>query len=177
MLCLTKYHIFVGEKLLVCYHCHEDTSKICGMHWSDWSAHKEIKMSSPRSLQVQEEWKGCLIDSLIFGLISDKGNLIQRRSTWIQGSDYLSGSGIFQDPVQLCRDGLLCLSNTLFNSLRPRRNEQHFADDIFKRIFFNENVWISIKISLKFVPNGLINNIPALVQIMAWRRSGDKPLS
>ena len=27
-----------------------------------------------------------------------------------------------------------------FNTLRPRRNEQHFEDDIFKRIFFNENV-------------------------------------
>ena len=40
-----------------------------------------------------------------------------------------------------------------------------------------ENVWISIKISLKFVPMGTINNIPALVQIMAWRRPGDKPLS
>ena len=26
------------------------------------------------------------------------------------------------------------------------------ADDIFKCIFLNENVWISIKISLKFVP-------------------------
>ena len=63
------------------------------------------------------------------------------------------------------------------NTLRPGRNEQHFTDNIFKRIFFNENVWISIKISLKFVPKGPINNIPALVQIMAWRRSGDKPLS
>ena len=40
-----------------------------------------------------------------------------------------------------------------------------------------KNVWISIKISLKFVSKGLINNIPALVQIMAWRRPGDKPLS
>ena len=48
---------------------------------------------------------------------------------------------------------------------------------IFKCIFFNENVYISIKISLKFVPKGPINNIPALVQIMAWRRTGDKPLS
>ena len=65
----------------------------------------------------------------------------------------------------------------LIYTLRPRRNEQHFADDIFKRIFFKENVWISIKISLKFVPKGPINNIPALVQIMAWRRSGDKSLS
>ena len=64
-----------------------------------------------------------------------------------------------------------------FKTWRPRRNEQHFADDIYKRIFFNENVWISIKISLKFVPKGPISNIPALVQIMAWRRSGDKPLS
>ena len=41
----------------------------------------------------------------------------------------------------------------------------------------NENVIISINISLKFVPKGLINNIPSLVQIMACRRPGDKPLS
>ena len=34
-----------------------------------------------------------------------------------------------------------------------------------------------ITISLKFVPKGLINYIPTLVLIMAWRRSGDKPLS
>ena len=39
------------------------------------------------------------------------------------------------------------------------------------------NVWIQIKISLKFVPKGPINNIPSLVQIMVWRRPGDKPLS
>ena len=64
-----------------------------------------------------------------------------------------------------------------FNTLRPRQNGCHFADDTFKRIFMNENVRISINISLKFVPKGLINIIPALVQIMAWRRPGDKPLS
>ena len=64
-----------------------------------------------------------------------------------------------------------------FNTLRPRQNGCHFVDDTFKRIFMNENVRISINISLKFVPKGLINNIPALVQIMAWRREGDKPLS
>ena len=49
--------------------------------------------------------------------------------------------------------------------------------NLFKCIFLNENVWISIKISLKFVPRGPINNIPSLVQIMAWRRPGDKPLA
>ena len=64
-----------------------------------------------------------------------------------------------------------------FNTLRPRQNGRCYADDTFKRIFLNENVRISIKVSLKFVPKDLINNNPALVQIMAWRRSGDKPLS
>ena len=65
----------------------------------------------------------------------------------------------------------------LINTLRPRQDGRHFPDDIFKWIFLNEIIWISIKISLKFVPSGPINNIPALVQIMAWRRLGDKPLS
>ena len=65
----------------------------------------------------------------------------------------------------------------LINTLRPRQNGRRFADDVFKCIFLNENVWISLKISLKFVPKVPINNIPALVQILAWRRWGDKPLS
>ena len=68
-------------------------------------------------------------------------------------------------------------STTSINTLRPIQNGRHFADDIFKCISLNENVWISIEISLKFVCKGSINNIPALVQIMAWRRPGDKPLS
>ena len=63
------------------------------------------------------------------------------------------------------------------NTLRPRQNGRHFADDILKCIFLNDNVWIPIEISLKFVPKGPIVNIPALVKIMAWRRSSDKPLS
>ena len=41
----------------------------------------------------------------------------------------------------------------------------------------DENIWISINISLNFVPKGPIDHIPALVQIVAWRRPGDKPLS
>ena len=63
------------------------------------------------------------------------------------------------------------------NTLRPWHNGRHFADDIYKWIFLNENVWIPNKISLKFVPQGPINNIPAMVQIMAWRRTGNNPLS
>ena len=65
----------------------------------------------------------------------------------------------------------------MFNTLRPRQNGRHFADDILNSIFLNENVWILIKISLKFLPEGPIDNIPSLVQIMAWPRPGDKPLS
>ena len=70
------------------------------------------------------------------------------------------------------------LTTLFINTLRPRQNDRHFPDDIFKWIFLNKNVWISIKISLKIVPKGPIDNIPALVQIiMALRRSGDQPLS
>ena len=43
-----------------------------------------------------------------------------------------------------------------------RRNGRHFADDIVKYIFLNENAWILIEISLKFVSKGPVNNIPAL---------------
>ena len=43
-------------------------------------------------------------------------------------------------------------------------------------IFLNENLWISIEIPLQFVPTGPINTIPALVQIIAWHRSSEKPL-
>ena len=63
------------------------------------------------------------------------------------------------------------------NTLRLRQNGWQFADDIFKCIFLNENLWISFKISLRFVPKGPICNIPALVQIMAWHRPVDKTLS
>ena len=59
----------------------------------------------------------------------------------------------------------------------PWQNGRHFADNIFKCIFLKENVWLSIKISLRFVTEVRINNIPVLVQIMVWRRSGDMPLS
>ena len=65
----------------------------------------------------------------------------------------------------------------VLNSLRPRQNCRLFTDDTFKRIFMNEDIKISIKNSLKFVPKDLINNIPALVLIMAWHRAADKPLS
>ena len=71
----------------------------------------------------------------------------------------------------------IMVSHLIFNTLRLRQNGWHFSDDIFKCIFLNEDIWISKTISLKFILKGPINNNPALVQIMAWRCPGDKPLS
>ena len=51
------------------------------------------------------------------------------------------------------------------------------ADDIFKCIFLNENYIIPIQISLKLIPRIPIDNKSALVPVMAWHRTGDKPLS
>ena len=79
--------------------------------------------------------------------------------------------------VAKCQPFCVCLNVLQVNTLRLRQNGHRFADDTFKCIFVYENVWIPFKISLKFVPKGPINNIPALVQIMAWRRPSDKPLS
>ena len=51
-----------------------------------------------------------------------------------------------------------------------------WADDIFNCIFLNENDRIPIQISLKYDSRSAIDNKPALVQVMAWRKIGDKPL-
>ena len=62
------------------------------------------------------------------------------------------------------------------NTLKPRQKGRYLADDILNCISFNEKAWISIEISLKIVPCSPIYNVQALVQILAWRRTGDKPL-
>ena len=63
------------------------------------------------------------------------------------------------------------------DTLRPRQNGRHFAHDIFMFFFIEWKCLNSRKFSLNFVPKVPIINIKALVQIMAWRRPGDKPLS
>ena len=52
------------------------------------------------------------------------------------------------------------------------------SQTMFSNAFFlNVKFCILIQISLKNVPKGPIDNNQALVQIMAWRWIGDKPLS
>ena len=65
--------------------------------------------------------------------------------------------------------------NVLINTFRQRQTYPNYGNVIYKFIF-NENAWISIKISLKFVPKGPIKIFLHLVQI-AWCQPGDKPLS
>ena len=81
------------------------------------------------------------------------------------------GQTVFKPLSEQIMTNFICV-----NTLKSRQNGWHFADDIFKWIFLNENVWISIEISLRFVPEGAIN-IPVLDQLMAWCRLGGKPLS
>ena len=66
--------------------------------------------------------------------------------------------------------------NKLLTHLSLVKMATILVDSIFKCIFLNENDTIPIQISLKLVPRSPIDNKPALVQVMAWRRTGDKPL-
>ena len=65
----------------------------------------------------------------------------------------------------------------ILNTLRLRRNVRLFRDGLFKCIFLNENVGLSIEISLKFVPEGSVNNISPFIHIMAWHWSNYNRLS
>ena len=63
-----------------------------------------------------------------------------------------------------------------FNWSPSEQKGRHFADNIFRRIFLNENIRISIQFSPNFVPKGPIDNKPALVQVIDCRLFGAKPL-
>ena len=72
---------------------------------------------------------------------------------------------------------LLAYDANHLDTLKLGQDGRYFGRRHIRCIFLNENIWITINISLKFVPKGQVNNIPALVQIMAWCRPSDKPLS
>ena len=103
-------------------------------------------------------------DTRIDGLFS------KQRSREITG--WINDYNIFS-----VRGGWNFWSISISSVIEAEKNRRHYADDVFKCNFLNENGWTSIRISLKFVHKGTINNIPALVQIMAWRQTGYKPLS
>ena len=68
--------------------------------------------------------------------------------------------------------------NPVFLTHWSRDKMDAISQTTFSSAFsWKKNVWFPIKISQKFVPKGPINNISALVQIMAWHRPGEKLLS
>ena len=64
----------------------------------------------------------------------------------------------------------------ILTHIPPGQNGRNFGRRHVQLYFFNESYRIPIQISLKYVPMSPIGNRPALVQVMAWHRSGDKPL-
>ena len=68
---------------------------------------------------------------------------------------------------------LIFLYGVLLTQLPPWQNGHH-SGRRHVQIHFRE--WNPIQMSPKFVPRSPIDNKPALVQVMAWRRTGDKPL-
>ena len=88
------------------------------------------------------------------------------------------GNKPLSEPMMVSLLTHICVTRPQWvSTLRPRQHGHHFSDDIFKCIFLNENVCNAIEISLKFVPPGPVNNIPALAWIMAWCQPGDKSFS
>ena len=114
----------------------------------------------------------------MFGLIQERRNSLLTHLSYIFLTlTYRYDSLVCQIPQYMFHVQEATALNLPSNKLRLRQNDRHFADDIFKYTFLNENAWISFKISLKFVSKIQINNNPALVQIMTWCRPGSKPLS
>ena len=134
-------------------------------------------------IHVQCNLKGL---ACYFSKIQGVYNISQMISTWLALRSMLLWFGAVQFYLRVlgllywyldCCASEATLKTSGFNTLRLRQNGRHLSDDIFKWIFLNEIVWISTNISLKCVPWSPINNIPTLVQVMAWCRPGDKPLS
>ena len=130
--------------------------------------------------QVAEAWPNTINHDTRAGKRSERYNITDFIHIWISNTiisktDVRETMGWVSSVVwaRLCNR----YNAAYVNATRSRQNGRHFPDDNLKCIFLSENVWISIKISLKFVPRGPINNVPKLVQIMAWRRPGDKSLS
>ena len=57
---------------------------------------------------------------------------------------------------------------TSFNRVRLGQNGRQFADDIFKYIFLNKNVWISIKTSIKKFANVCICHSASMIGDGWW---------
>ena len=151
-------HIYVSCKIRSQPWLHTPDSKVHGANmWPTWI------LSAPDGPHVGPMNLGIRVSSL----------WTCNRLALVSVEGCLSWSGI--QNVQL--DPVKSHHPSKINILRPRQYGCHLSDNTLIRIFLNENVWIFIKTLPKCIPTGPINNIPSMVQIMAWRWAWDKPLS
>ena len=102
---------------------------------------------------------------------------VKHQCAWGFVSRFLNSITLYQLWLIGCRFGWLHCYGPLARLTHWGRDKMAATfQTVFSNAFFNENVGISINILLKFVPKGQINHIPAFVQVMAWRRPGNKPL-
>ena len=86
------------------------------------------------------------------------------RPFWHQDPWFRDNESLYHDETNMAAGEEKLKQLCYLNSSPPGQNGRHFADDIFKYVFFNENVRISIKFSPIFIPKpGPIDNNPALV--------------
>ena len=100
------------------------------------------------------------------------GNVVQRWHTPTNPTLHEPTEQCHRDTVYFC---MKRPNKRLSQAIVPltywgREKWPPFCSKLFQIFFLIENIWISIKISLKFVPKSPNHNIPALVQIMAWCR-------
>ena len=142
-------------------------------HFKNVNFTSKITINEPWFSIVQRQAIICIINSLVYWCIYASPSLNKLRNTfhvtklWTHwGQDK---NGRHSPVLNTLRPRQNGRHSPVVNILRPRQNGPHSPDYIFKWIFLNENIWISINISLKFfVPKGPTNDIPSLVQVMAW---------
>ena len=120
-----------------------------------WNFNRNSYIFIQRNRFENVVWKTAAI-CLGLNVLTEIDHVSEGIGVWISGFIHINRWDALSDP---CPN----FDVDLVHTLRPRQNGRHFADDIFKWVFVNQNVWIPIKISLKFVPKGPINNIQALV--------------
>ena len=101
---------------------------------------------SPVQQQAIIETNKCLVYWCTYVSLRLNGLMVQKELLKDFATMAFTRFSLWHQWTRLSLVQVMAACHNQFNTLRQRRNEQHFADDIFKRIFFNEDVWISIKI-------------------------------
>ena len=145
---ITNTYLIIHSLCICFFHCY----LLVQFHWQLLSI--AIACGEPRTLSPNESHRSC-----ISYLVKWNYTVLASRICYFDRDRSQSLYIMIYSQVTLLD----------LNTLRITKTRRYFADDIFKWILLIENVEISLQILPKFVPNFRINNIPAMVQIMAGR--------